>query len=175
MQRLTRPIIEKALRDLSIALAGEGCSELLLVGGAAMVMAYHARESTKDVDAVFLSVPEPERLRRAVAEIAASSDLPADWLNDGAKGYLHGLAPGKTVLQTPALVVRVAAAEQLLAMKLSAWRDDVDIDDSRLLLGELTGAREAVWNQVECFLLPGRELKARLAFEDLWSEIHAAE
>ena len=53
-------------------------------------------------------------------------------------------------------------------MKLSAWRDDVDIDDARLLLGKLAGDKAAVWRQVEPHLVPGRELKAQYAFEDLW-------
>jgi hypothetical protein len=45
-------------------------------------------------------------------------------------------------LETAALLVKAPASEQLLAMKLSAWRDDLDIEDARL--------------------------KARYAFDDLW-------
>ena len=60
-------------------------------------------------------------------------------------------------------------------MKLSAWRDDVDISDARLLLAKLAPVgRQAVWEQVEPFLLPGRELKAQLAFDDLWELDHGA-
>jgi hypothetical protein len=75
---------------------------------------------------------------------------------------------GETVLSTPALVVRTLAPQQLLAMKLSAWRDDVDIEDARLLLAELAGDHDTVWRMVEPHLVPGRELKALYAFEDLW-------
>lgn len=53
-------------------------------------------------------------------------------------------------------------------MKLSAWRDDLDIDDARLLMSEIEGTKTQVWEQVEPHLVPGRELKARYAFEDLW-------
>jgi hypothetical protein len=60
------------------------------------------------------------------------------------------------------------AYEQLLAMKLCAWRDDIDIADARRLLLELPGDRERVWLLVEPFLQQGRELKARYAFDDLW-------
>lgn len=56
----------------------------------------------------------------------------------------------------------------MLAMKLSAWRDDLDIADDHLLLGRLEGEREEVWAAVEPFLVPGRELKAQYAFADLW-------
>ena len=59
-------------------------------------------------------------------------------------------------------------------MKLSAWRDDVDISDARLLLPEVQGTREEVWSTVEPFLVPGRELKARFAFEDLWESVHGS-
>lgn len=56
------------------------------------------------------------------------------------------------------------------AMKLCAWRDDVDVDDARLLLSKLAGDREAVWVMVEPHLVPGRELKSRYAFDDVWEE-----
>jgi hypothetical protein len=72
------------------------------------------------------------------------------------------------------LVVRSAAPQQLLAMKLSAWRDDVDIADARLLLSKLEGSRDGVWSWIEPFLVPGRELKARYAFEDLWELEHGS-
>ncbi len=94
--------------------------------------------------------------------------LPGDWLNDGAKGFLHGVALGDVVFQSPSLVVRSLAPTQLLAMKLSAWRDDLDISDARLLLSKLQGNCHEIWQQIEPYLVPGRELKARYAFEDLW-------
>lgn len=129
-----------------------------------MVLLYDARPSTKDVDAVLSDTD----VRKAAEGVAARLNLPEDWLNDGAKGFLHGLAPGEVVLQTPFLIVRSVTPQQLLAMKLSAWRDDLDIGDARLLLSKMQGGRDAIWQQLEPYLLPGRELKARLAFEDLW-------
>ena len=60
-------------------------------------------------------------LRAAAASVAHSLGLPEDWLNDGAKGYLQGLAPGELLFSTAGLVVRTVAPQQLLAMKLSAW------------------------------------------------------
>lgn len=61
---------------------------------------------------------------------------------------------------------------QLLAMKLSAWRDETDIDDARRLLRELTGTHEQVWTKLEPYLVPGRELKAKYAFLDLWENMY---
>lgn len=95
-------------------------------------------------------------------------ELPEDWLNEGAKGYLQGLSPGEILFQGLSLTVRSVAPQQLLAMKLSAWRDDVDIADARLLLSKLSGDRQQVWSLIEPHIVPGRELKARYAFEDLW-------
>jgi len=59
-------------------------------------------------------------------------------------------------------------------MKLSAWRDDVDIADARRLLQELGKGegREATWESVQPFLVPGTELKAQNAFLDLWESLY---
>jgi len=57
-------------------------------------------------------------------------------------------------------------------MKLSAWRDDVDVADARRLLQEMSGARDDVWQALEPFLVPGNELKAQYAFADLWEALY---
>ena len=169
MERLTRSGIGRALEALAAALpTRDAPRELWVVGGAALVMLYGARETTKDVDAFTLDAAASAELRAAAASVASRLGLPEDWLNDGAKGYLHGLAPGELLFSAPGLVVRSVAAEQLFAMKLSAWRDDLDVSDARLLLSKLSGDRTSVWMQVEPYLVPGRELKAQYAFDDLW-------
>lgn len=112
------------------------------------------------------------RVAEAAAQVALALDLPGDWLNDAAKGYVHGLSPGPVLLDTPTLRVRTLSSVQLLAMKLSAWRDDLDVEDARRLLKECRGAGEDVWREVEQFVVPGREMKARYAFDDLWESEH---
>ncbi len=59
-------------------------------------------------------------------------------------------------------------------MKLCAWRDDVDIADASRLLADLApvGNRAEVWQRVVPYLLPGRELKAHYAFEDVWESVY---
>jgi hypothetical protein len=142
------------------------------MGGAALVLLYDAREATKDVDALLIEGGSADELRRVSREVAPTLGLPEDWLNDGAKGYVHGLALGERILSVPNLTVHALAPSQLLAMKLSAWRDDVDIEDARLLLSRLPGSRDDVWNGVQPYIVPGRELKAQYAFADLWEAAH---
>jgi hypothetical protein len=148
--------------------------EIVLAGGAALVLLYNAREATRDVDVCSIDSGSSPVLREAARRVAGSLDLPEDWLNDGAKGYLKGFLPGEVLLDRPALLVRALGPQQLLAMKLTAWRDDVDISDARLLLPEVEGTKEQVWQAIEPFLLPGRELKARYAFEDLWESVYGS-
>lgn len=58
--------------------------EICLFGGTAMVLAFNARLSTRDVDAIF----QPASLiRELAAKVAAEHELSPDWLNDGVKGF----------------------------------------------------------------------------------------
>ena len=173
VNQLTREVIVGALELLADRLEpDEPRVDLIVVGGAAMVLLFGARQSTKDVDAFQLDMDAKPRVAEAAASVAIALDLPGDWLNDAARGYVHGLSVGPVLLETPTLRVRTLSSTQLLAMKLSAWRDDVDIDDARRLLTECRGAREDVWGDVEPYIVPGREIKARYAFDDLWESEH---
>ncbi|HZL35047.1 MAG TPA: hypothetical protein VFC78_07040 [Tepidisphaeraceae bacterium] len=146
--------------------------ELLLLGGGAMVLSFNARQSTKDLDVVILAPDDRARVYEWAKQIAFELSWPDDWLNDAVKGFVVSGSDCKEVLSSPGIRVWVPAVEQLLAMKLCAWRDDVDIGDARRLLRELTGSNEDIWRRVEPLLLPGRELKARYAFADLWESTH---
>ena len=176
MDRLSREEISAALEALASELSASPVrEEVVVVGGAALVLLYDARASTKDVDVLVLGTHGSALVRLAAARVAALRGLPEDWLNDAAKGFLHGLALGEVLLDTPSLLVRAAAAKQLLAMKLCAWRDDVDIEDARLLLSKVPGSRADTWVTIEPFLVPGRELTAKYAFDDLWESEHGTE
>jgi hypothetical protein len=171
VEGLSKPLILRALEALAVELGSAGYEapvELVTVGGAALVLLYEARDSTQDVDAFALQPEQQEVVRSAAARVADALELPPDWLNDGAKGYVQGLKRGEVVFESDWLVAYTPPPEQLLAMKLSAWRDDVDISDARLLLRCLDGSKSEIWARVEPFLVPGRELKAQYAFEDLW-------
>lgn len=173
MATLTRQEIIDALARLGQLAEARGSRiELVLVGGALMVLVYEARESTRDVDAIILAPREVGTVRNLAQIVAGEQGWPDDWLNDGAKGFLIGLSDGPVVFSSPGIEVRSPATAQLLAMKLSAWRDDVDIADARRLLQAMSGARAAIWQEVEPYLIPGNELKAQFAFADLWEALH---
>jgi hypothetical protein len=164
--------IRQAFDALSAELGRIGeRGDIVVVGGAALVMLFRARETTKDVDAYFVS-PAPSAMRTAAARVAEQLSLPEDWLNDAAKGFLVGLTTGALLYESQFLLARAASAEQLLAMKLAAWRDAIDREDARLLMSGLSGSMEEVWGAVKP-LVPPRQLdKAWYAFQDLWEVVH---
>jgi hypothetical protein len=172
---LSRQEIVAALERLGqLAQAGGEQLELLIIGGACMVLAYDARQSTRDVDAVVLSTTQMAAVRGLVRQVAEERGWPEDWLNDAAKGYLFGLSETTPLLSAPGIQASRPSVAQLLAMKLCAWRDDLDISDAAFLLNEMlpAGDQDMVWKMIEPYLVPGRELKANYAFLDLWEAYH---
>lgn len=136
---LTEEKINQLLSELNQRLHKEQIvGEVYLVGGAVMCLVYHARPATKDVDGYFLP---KEKLRECAAKIAEAHDLPENWLNDAAKGYLSNNLSnnGKfnTWLELENLKVFVPAPEYLLALKCLAMRIGLefhDEEDIRFLL-----------------------------------------
>lgn len=146
-------------------------AEFVVVGGAALVLLYGARKTTKDVDAYFVK-PAAAVVRAAASRVAGSLALPDDWLNDGAKAYLVQMTLGPVLYESKSLLVRAPSTAQLLAMKLAAWRDDIDRKDARLLLSKVNGSLEEVRTLIEPFVLPHQRDKASYALEDLWESVH---
>jgi hypothetical protein len=173
MALLSKKDVETALSRMGeLALSNGQSLELLLLGGGLMVLHFETRQTTRDLDVVILSPPEAAPVREFARLVAAERGWPNDWLNDAAKGFVVGLTLGPIVFSSPGIQVRRPGIAQLLAMKLCAWRDDVDIADARKLLSELSGDYDSIWKQVEPHLQPGRQLTAKLAFDDLWDELH---
>lgn len=149
-------------------------AEIIVAGGAALVLLYGARPSTKDVDAYFLG-PDAAILRAAAQRVAQKLDLPDDWLNDGVKGYFLGITKGEVLFESQSLTARAASTAQLLAMKLAAWRDAIDRGDAMLLLSHMRGSQAEVWSEVLPLVPVAQRNKASYAFEDLWEAIHGAQ
>lgn len=129
---LDREAIREAFRRLGDRLVRQGVTaDVYVLGGAAMALAYDARRSTQDIDAVFK--PHGIVLEEARA-VAAELGLPDWWLNEQASAYV---APGgdpsaPEVFDHPGLRVQAASPEHLLAMKVLAARRR-DLDDIRFL------------------------------------------
>lgn len=112
-------------------------AELFLVGGAVMCLAYSARPSTQDIDAVFRP---PAQVREAAARVAAKARIEPNWLNDGVKGFMSARGDFAPFLELEHLRVMVAQPEYLLAMKCLSMRIGAefrDEDDIRYLLRHL--------------------------------------
>lgn len=133
--------LRTALRALGIELQRRAVQgDLYVVGGAAMALAYDARRSTREIDAIF----EPKLvIYEAAARVADDLGLLPDWLNDGAKRFLVGEDPYQApVLEFPGVRVQMASPQMLLALKVAAARIGEDDDDVATLAGML-GLRRA--------------------------------
>ena len=119
---LTREQILAALQTLSDELGKQSVTgEICLFGGTVMVLAFTARLTTKDVDALFQPT---QAIRELARRIADEQHLPADWLNDGVKGFVsarHETTAGN-LPQFPHLRLTMPVPEYLLAMKCMAAR-----------------------------------------------------
>lgn len=87
---------------------------------------FAARPSTKHVDGYFVPT---SRVREAARRVAMSRDLPEDWLNDAANGYLSERGDFAPFLELPSLRVLTATPEYLLALKCLAMRLGAEFHD----------------------------------------------
>jgi len=124
MQSLSQAEIRTGLEKVNAWLAArETKGELCVYDGACLCLAFAARSSTKDVDAVF----EPAAIvRKAAFEVAAEMGWSWNWLNDDVKGFLSIRdREGIELLESfelSHLKVYAANPEYLLAMKCLAAR-----------------------------------------------------
>jgi hypothetical protein len=140
---LSRDQILRALEALSSELGQRDLvGEICLLGGTVMMLAFTARLTTKDVDALFQPV---QPIREITRRIAAEHNLPDHWLNDGAKGFVsarHETTTGN-LPQFPHLRLTMPVPEYLLAMKCMAARlggtadEPSDVADIRFLIRHL--------------------------------------
>jgi hypothetical protein len=123
-----------ALSAVGAELESQGVvAKLYVVGGAAMVLSYDARDATFDVDGDF----SPRDIVTEVAdEVARRQGLPSDWLNSAANGFIPAFkSPDwQPLLRFGTLEVLVADDRTMLAMKIRASRGKRDEPDIALLL-----------------------------------------
>jgi hypothetical protein len=137
---LSKATIIAALARLAELLRSRNVEgEICVLGDTVMVLAFDARPTTKDVDAIF----EPTSTIRHLSEIVARElGLEEDWLNDGAKGFTssHHDVSTEDMPQFDGLRILAPSAEYLLAMKCMASRTGLgatDTKDIRFLLAHL--------------------------------------
>jgi hypothetical protein len=170
MALLTREQIEAALAmlDAELGRAGQRAS-IHLVGGAVMCLVFRAREATRDVDAWF---EEPGAVRAAAARVAEALQLPEDWLNDAAKGFLPAGARFESWRVLQNLEIFVADTRTLFAMKCAAARTEEDAGDIRVLARELglTDARAALVVVEQYYPAERLPVRTRLLLEELFDD-----
>ena len=122
-------LLNEELRETGIT------GEICIVGGAAMVLAFGNRASTRDIDALVMA---PSSVRASAAKVAAEHGLPVNWLNDGAKGFASGMPiEAKELLRFSHLRIVAPPPAYILAMKCIAARvglDEHDKEDALFLI-----------------------------------------
>ncbi len=157
----------ETIRALFVALNDELSSrgvlgEVGLCGGAVMCLVFQARNSTKDVDAVFEPTAE---IREAAAIVARNFGMTADWLNDAAKGFFLSDPPRHHVMELSNLRVWAPTAEYMLAMKcVSARFDSHDRSDVEYLIRYLGLKSPAAVTEIICRFYPHERVPAKTTF-----------
>lgn len=130
---LSKNDIEELLIKVNEKLKERGThGEIVIAGGATLALVYNARNSTKDIDALFRPSPE---FREIINEIANENSLDSDWLNDGVKGFFTDKMTADLYKEYSNLSVYTMSAECMLALKLTSARfASKDMDDSITLM-----------------------------------------
>jgi hypothetical protein len=147
LEKLTRARIVEALNLLGeLAEQEQVTLELCIYGGSAMILAYSARETTKDVDVTAKPSDVALRLARVVAE---RLNLDESWMNNDVRRFVSAdgtFAPLEIEELEAAAKRRLKiirpSASYLLAMKCLASRSALpgypgDIGDIRFLIQKM--------------------------------------
>lgn len=133
--------------------------DIILIGGAAMILHFGASRTTRDVDVLILK-GDTSDLRKAIKTVADEQKFPDEWMSDAAKGFAeiflsdfyHRLVP----LDYEFRHIRLYALglPEQIALKIIALREQ-DLEDLELLLPRLsTSDKEVVlgvMNKMEAF------------------------
>ena len=125
---ITRDNLNEYLKDLAKEFrklnGNKTSAEIVLIGGAAILVGYGFRELTYDIDAIIIA---SSAMKDAIARVSDKRGLPPDWLNTDFKrtaSYSDKLPGVSQYYRTFSniLTVRTVSAEYLLAMKFMSGR-----------------------------------------------------
>lgn len=130
---LSNKEIDKYLLEINEYLKEDNkTGEIVLAGGAVMALIYGARQSTRDVDALFKPSTE---MRNIIEKVAKKNKLSNDWLNDSVKGFFTDKMNTIVYKEYSNLVIYALDTEAMLALKLTSARfDSKDQEDSIFLM-----------------------------------------
>lgn len=147
LEKLTRARVVEALNLLGeLAELEQVTLELCIFGGSAMMLAYRARETTKDVDVIAKPAEVAHRLAHAVAERLALHD---SWLNNDVRRFvsIEGTFATLEIQELESagrrrLKITRPSAKYLLAMKCLAARSGLpghpgDLEDISFLVRKM--------------------------------------
>lgn len=138
---LDRDDIVEGLRALMADLRSSNLAAgIRLVGGAALALRYFPRATTQDLDSLDIQPRRDADVAAAAARVVPSRGWDPAWLNFNVERT--GAIPSfgrrevewETIYDQHGIVIRVAAKDALLAMKLRANRPGRDTNDIRQLM-----------------------------------------
>jgi len=155
-RKFTQKDMIKYLEEINKKLSERGkFGEIMICGGAALTLVYEARDSTRDIDAVF---KPREDMREIINEISSENNLTSQWLNDDVETFVKEFKNlnYSDYLTFSNLTVGVLDAESLLAMKLVSAREDTyDLSDVVTLIGHLRINKvEELYDIIEKYKFP---------------------
>jgi hypothetical protein len=160
---MTSDEIEKYLREIDTELAKQNIiGEICIYGGVAMCLAFKARPSTKDVDAVFEPI---KSIRGIISKIAEKYHLRQDWLNFVVKIFV--VEHEKQILfDFKNLKVFAPNSDYLLAMKVLALRaESFDSEDVKFLIDILQILSVEKVLEIVKNYYPRKEIKSETIFQ----------
>lgn len=138
----------------------KGLREVVLVGGAAMILHFGATRATRDVDALVIR-GDLSDVRHAIKAVAQERGLPDEWMNDSAKGFSDVLAPDFSARLVPLHInlkrlhlFALGLADQV-AMKIVALREQ-DLEDLDVLLAQMSPDDKQTLVSIMNHLAPAR-------------------
>ena len=136
MQELSKSEMLSYFVEINNRLAATGQQgEIVLTGGAALTLVFDARDSTRDIDAIFHPTAD---MRKIISSMSTDYNLPSDWLNDAVKPFVTDKLTILPHLEYSNLTIYSVDAESLLAMKLASARFGTsDMNDSIFLMRRL--------------------------------------